>query len=251
MNNKMVQLYGVGVGPGDPDLITVKGVKAIQSADIIAYHETKTQKSNALNIAKSWITDRAQLAPIRYPVTTEKSSYSNDYKELLNQFYNNTSHYLEGFLKDNKTVVVLAEGDPLFYSSFMYIYDMLGTKYKTEIIPGISSIFGAASIFQTPLAYKNQSFTVLSGVLNQRELSDRLNTTDAFAIIKLGRNLEKVRDAIKECGLIDRALYIERATMKEQKIMILSEVDCSQSPYFSLILIPGSANRSQDYYIVE
>lgn len=239
MMEKTGRLYGVGVGPGDPDLITVKGVKAIQSADIVAYHETAKQNSNALKIARSWIKEHTELLPITYPVTTEISSKSDIYREKLNQFYNEITEAINKQLAMGKNVVILAEGDPLFYSSFMYIYDVLGKKYPTEIIPGISSIFGAASVLQTPLCYRNQSFTVLSGVLEKDELIQRLNTTDSFAILKLGRNLDKVRDALEHCGLMDRALYIERATMDNERVIALREVDGTQSPYFSLILVPG------------
>lgn len=246
MIEQSAKLYGVGVGPGDPELITVKGVKIIKSADVIAYHETTKRNSNALRIARHWIRENTRLFPITYPVTTEISSKSADYREKLNQFYDETTAHIGSFLKDGKTVVVLAEGDPLFYSSFMYIYDTLGKSYPTEIIPGISSIFGAASVLQTPLCYRNQSFIVLSGVLKKDELIKRFNKNDAFAVLKVGRNLDKIRDAIRQSGLLDRALYVERATMENQKIIPLEDVDSDKSPYFSLILIPGSPNNITD-----
>lgn len=246
MSEKTVQLYGVGVGPGDPELITVKGMKAIQSADVIAYHETKKRNSNALKIAKQWIPDNAELAPITYPITTEKDSFSDGYNNILNDFYNQTAEYISSFLKVGKRVVVLAEGDPLFFSSFMYIYDKLGKDYATEIIPGISSIFASAAIFQTPICYRNQTLTVLSGVSSESELTRKLADGDAFAIMKLGRNLGKVRKILKNLGMVERALYIERATMENQKIVSLPEVDEDSSPYFSLILIPGIPQRTLD-----
>ena len=239
MNRKNAKLTGVGVGPGDPELVTVKGVKAIKSADVIVYHETETHNRNALKIARQWISETARLQPLIYPVTMQSDSRSKEYRERLKEFYNNSEQLIDSFLKNEKHVVVLAEGDPLFYSSFMYIYDRLGKLYNTEIIPGISSIFGAASILQVPLCYRNQSFTVLSGVLEKPELVERLKNGDAFAILKVGRNLDKIRDALEITGLLGRALYIERATMEEQKILPIDEVVSDQAPYFSLILIPG------------
>lgn len=245
MSDQKAKLVGVGVGPGDPELITVKGVKAIQSADVIVYHETDSHNSNALKIASRWISPSAILQPLTYPVTVQSDSNSDDYKEKLNDFYKKSEQLIETFLKNGKFVVVLAEGDPLFYSSFMYIYDRLGKSYKTEIIAGISSVFGAASVLQVPLCYRNQSFTVLSGVLEKQQLIERLKNGDAFAILKVGRNVEKIRQALSETGLIERALYIERATMENQKIIPLKEVDSEQAPYFSLILIPGQPHQKK------
>lgn len=250
MTKTTAKLIGVGVGPGDPELITVKGMKAIQSADIVVYHETEKHKSNALDIARCFISKKALLQPLTYPVTTETDSNSESYKRQLNNFYKNSEQLIDSFLKNGKTVVVLAEGDPLFYSSFMYIYDRLGNVYATEIIPGISSIFGAASVLQTPLCYRNQSFTVLSGVLDKQRLIEKLQNGDAFAILKVGRNLDKIKDVLQMTGLFKRALYIERATMAEQKIIPLTKVDGHQSPYFSLILIPGQNPQKMDENIV-
>ena len=243
MNGKKAKLIGVGVGPGDPELITVKGMKAIQSADVIVYHETETHNSNALRIAKRWISEKAHLQPLTYPVTVQSDSRSDLYREKLNQFYNNSYQTIDLYLKNNKTVVILAEGDPLFYSSFMYLYDLLGKSYPTEIIPGISSIFGAASVLQVPLCYRNQSFTVLSGVLEKQALVDKLRNGDAFAIMKVGRNLSKIKEALEITGLTERALYIERATMDDQKIIPILEADSEKSPYFSLVLIPGTKHK--------
>ena len=243
MIRKRAKLIGVGVGPGDPELITVKGMKAIQAADVIVYHETETHNSNALRIAKRWISEKAHLQPLTYPVTVQSDSRSDLYREKLNQFYKNSYQTVDLYLKNNKTVVILAEGDPLFYSSFMYLYDLLGKSYPTEIIPGISSIFGAASVLQVPLCYRNQSFTVLSGVLEKQALIDKLRNGDAFAIMKVGRNLSKIKEALEIAGLTERALYIERATMEEQKIIPILEADGEKSPYFSLVLIPGIKHK--------
>lgn len=250
MTKTTAKLIGVGVGPGDPELITVKGMKAIQSAEIVVYHETEKHNSNALNIARCFISKKALLQPLTYPVTTETNSRSDGYKQELNLFYKNAEQLIDSYLKIGKTVVVLAEGDPLFYSSFMYIYDRLGKNYPTEIIPGISSIFGAASVLQTPLCYRNQSFTVLSGVLDKQLLIEKLQNGDAFAILKVGRNLDKIKDALQATGLFKRALYIERATMAEQQIIPFAKVDGQQSPYFSLILIPGNNPQKEDENIV-
>lgn len=243
---KLGKLYGVGVGPGDPELITLKGLKAIKAADIIVYHQAAGKKSNALSIAECWLEDRQIHLPLIYPVTTETLADGEDYETLLGHFYNEITANIAQHLDSGKTITVLAEGDPLFYSSFMYIYDRLADIYETQIIPGITSISGAASALGVPLCYRNQSFSVLSGVLSKEALKARLSSGDAFAIMKLGRNLDKVRDALDETGLHSHALYIERATMATERTMPLSEVSSEHSPYFSLILVPGEAPVSQE-----
>lgn len=244
MMKKKAKLYGVGVGPGDPELITLKGLNAIKNADVIAFHQTKTKTSNALKIVKNWLNDKQILAPLTYPVTTEKSSFSDCYEKELNLFYMEATQFIENYLQQGLTVCVIAEGDPLFYSSFMYIYDRLGKRFETEIIPGISSVFAAAAAFQTPICYRNQSFTVLSGVLDKETLIEKLKQTDSCAIMKLGRNFEKVKQALYETHLQSRALYVERVTMNEQRIIPLDEVKGDQSPYFSLILVPGQSTTN-------
>lgn len=233
------KLYGIGVGPGDPELITVKALKALEGADIIAFHQAKGKKSNALTIAECWLKDHQQRLPLIYPVTTEILQPDEDYECILADFYKKITQELRQYLDAGKTVAVLAEGDPFFYSSFMYIYDRMSNHYDTEVIPGITSISGAAAALGAPLCYRNQTFTVLSGVLDQAALEKRLAMGEAFAIMKLGRNLDKVRAAIRRAGLLDRALYIERATMARQHIMPLYEATAESSPYFSLVVIPG------------
>lgn len=235
------KIFGVGVGPGDPDLITVKGCNAIQSSHVIAYHQTSKQSSNAFRIAGKWIRDDQMLLPLTYPVTTELSSYSQTYANLIQEFYEQTAQRLKQYLDTGKTICVLAEGDPLFYSSFMYIFDRLKGDYEIEIIPGVSSIFAAAAALKVPLCYRNQKFIVLSAVLSEQELEESLNATDAFAIIKLGRNIAKVKRILAKLTLHSHARYIERASMPNEKIIPLENVNEHCSPYFSMILIPGKS----------
>lgn len=239
------KIYGVGVGPGDPELITIKGLNAIRKADVIAFHQTKKADSNALKIAAPWLHDKQERLALTYPITTETPSDSADYHRLLEGFYLESINLLKDKLEQGLTVTVLAEGDPCFYSSFMYILDGLKDNYPIEIIPGVSSIFGAAAALQAPLAYRNETFSILSGVLPKEELVQRLKAGNSFAIIKLGRNLEKVRTALRESGVFSRALYIERATMPNQMIQPLETVDASQAPYFSIILVPGKTWREE------
>ncbi|RCL02651.1 MAG: precorrin-2/cobalt-factor-2 C20-methyltransferase [Candidatus Tokpelaia sp. JSC188] len=233
------KLYGIGVGPGDPELITLKALKALAKTNIVAFHQAEGKKSNALTIAECWIKRHQQLLPFVYPTTTEILSPHENYEFILADFYEKISKELRYYLDNGKTIAILAEGDPLFYSSFMYIYNRIGNEYETEVIPGITSVSASASALGVPLCYRNQTFTVLSGVLDQLTLEKRLAVGEAFAIIKLGRNLDKVRTAIYNAGLIKRALYIERATMASERIISLCAAATESSPYFSLVLIPG------------
>ncbi|UXN04787.1 precorrin-2 C(20)-methyltransferase [Bartonella sp. HY406] len=244
---KKGKIYGVGVGPGDPELITIKGLRAIEGADIIAFHQAMGKKSNALTIAECWIKESQTLLPLTYPITTQAPPLNTSYDDILSKFYGDITTELESHLNQGKIITVLAEGDPLFYSSFMYIHDRLADKFETIIIPGITSISGASAALATPICYRNETFTVLSAVLDEEKLEEKLKEKSAFAIMKLGRNIDKIIKILKQLNLFDKALYIERATMKDQKIRPLTEVNSNCSPYFSLILIPGEAYSTTQY----
>jgi precorrin-2/cobalt-factor-2 C20-methyltransferase len=233
------RLYGLGVGPGDPELITLKALRLLQAAPVVAYHAAKGKKGNALTIVERYLDENQLLVPLIYPVTTEILPAHMDYEAIVSDFYGEITTVLRAHLDAGRDVAVIAEGDPFFYGSFMYIHDRLAEHYETEVIPGVCSILGGAAVLGAPLVYRNQTLTILSGVLSEEDLKTRLAGTEAAAIMKLGKNFAKVRGVIEELGLLDRALYVERATMDAQRIISLSEVDPESSPYFSLILVPG------------
>lgn len=233
------KLYGLGVGPGDPELITLKALRLLKSAPVVAYHAAKGKKGNALTIVEEFLSSEQTLLPLVYPVTTEKLPAHMDYEQIVSDFYGDITAQLATHLDAGRNVAVIAEGDPFFYGSFMYIHDRLAHRYETEVVPGVCSVLGASAVLGAPLCYRNQTLTILSGVMSHDELKTRLAATDAAAIMKLGNNLDKVRDVINELGLGERALYVERATMSNERIVPLSAVDGSDCPYFSLILVPG------------
>ncbi len=146
---------------------------------------------------------------------------------------------LAAHLDQGRDVAVICEGDPFFFGSFMYLHDRLAERYPTEIVPGVCSVVAGAAVLGTPLAYRNQSLAVLSGVLAEEELAARLAEADAAAILKLGSNFEKVRRVVIRLGCGDRARYVERATMANERTLPLTQVDPETVPYFSMILIPG------------
>ncbi|PYE89723.1 precorrin-2 C(20)-methyltransferase [Phyllobacterium leguminum] len=236
---KRGRLFGLGVGPGDPELITVKALKRLKAAPVVAYHAAKGKKGNALSIVEEYLSPDQILLPLVYPVTTEKLPSHMNYEAIISDFYAEISDALAAHLDAGRDVAVIAEGDPLFYGSFMYIHDRLAHVYETEVVPGVCSFLGAAAVLGAPVAYRNQTLTVISGVLEAQELKRRLADTEAAVIMKLGQNLAKVRGVLEELGLMERALYVERATMTNERILPLVQVEPDKSPYFSLILVPG------------
>lgn len=233
------RLLGLGVGPGDPELITVKALRLLREAPVVAYFVAKGKRGNAFGIIEAHLQAQQTLLPLVYPVTTEVLPAPLSYEQVISDFYDEASVQVAEHLDAGRDVAVICEGDPFFYGSYMYLHDRLAQRYEAEVIPGVCSMLGGASVLGAPLVYRNQTLTVLSGVLPHEELKRRLADADAAVIMKLGRNFPKVREVLAELGLDGRALYVERATMANQKIVALDAVDPQSSPYFSLIIVPG------------
>ena len=234
------RLLGLGVGPGDPELITVKALRLLRDAPVVAYPVAKGRSSNALTIVEAYLRDDQIRLPLVYPVTTEKLPPPFCYETALRGFYDEAATSVAARLDAGSDVAVICEGDPFFYGSFMYLHDRLASRYDTVVVPGVCSIVACAAAGTTPLVYRNQSLTVLSGVLEADQLARRLGQAEAAVVMKLGGNFAKVREVLDELGLIERALYVERATMAGERILKLAEVDAATVPYFSMILLPGA-----------
>ena len=233
------RLIGLGVGPGDPELITVKALRLLRESPVVAYFVAKGKKGNAFGIIEAHLQTAQTLMPLVYPVTTEVLPEPMSYEQIISDFYDTASQDVAAHLDAGRDVAVICEGDPFFYGSYMYLHDRLAERYEAQVIPGVCSMLGGACVLGVPLVYRNQSLSVLSGVLSADELKRKLVDADAAVIMKLGRNLPKVRQVLVDTGLAERALYVERATMSNQKIVPLAEVDPMSSPYFSLIIVPG------------
>jgi precorrin-2 C20-methyltransferase/precorrin-3B C17-methyltransferase len=233
----------VGVGPGDPELITLKAAHLIKNADVIAYHSGTAGRSIARTIAASLISENVIEELLIYPVTTGLTDHPLGYYGVVDDFYDESAERLSKHLDVGLTVVVLAEGDPLFYSSYMYLHDRLSSRFPSEIVPGITSLTAAATALRAPLARHEDVLTVLPGTLPVPELARRIADTDAAAIMKLGRTFAGVREALQQAGRLADARYVERATTGEQRVMAVSEVDASAVPYFSMIVVPGRDRR--------
>lgn len=233
------RVFGLGVGPGDPELITVKALRLLRSAPVVAYFVAKGKKSNAFGIIESYLDAGQTTLPLVYPVTTEKLEPPLCYESIISDFYDTAAQQLGEILDAGQDVAVICEGDPFFYGSYMYLHDRLAHRYQTDVVPGVCSMLGGAAVLGSPLVYRNQSLSVLSGVLPEADLKRRLADADAAVVMKLGRNFTKVRRILDELDLAKRALYVERATMQNQRIVALDDVDPMASPYFSLIVVPG------------
>jgi precorrin-2 C20-methyltransferase/precorrin-3B C17-methyltransferase len=240
------QLFGVGLGPGDPELITLKALRIIRQAHVVAYPTAKHGQSNARCIVSSELTREQIEIPMIYPITTESTDHPGGYEAIIAQFYDQMAEQIAAHLLEGRDVAVLCEGDPFFYGSFMYLHDRLAHRFSTSVVPGIPSVMAAAARLGTPLVRRDSELTILPATLSEDALAARLNPRGAFAIIKLGRNFTKVKNALSRAGVLNKALYIERATMSQERIIQLSEVDSPGVPYFSLILVPDSRKNQHD-----
>lgn len=237
------RLIGVGLGPGDPELLTIKAVEAIRAAPVIAFFAKKGRRGNAREIADRWIPAGRIELPLYYPMTTEVPFDDPLYIASLRSFYEATTDVLAGHLDDGRDVALLAEGDPLFYSSFMHLYVRLRERFTTEIVPGVTGMAGCWSRAGLPMAWGDDALSVLPGTLPEDELADRLVKTQAAVIMKLGANLPKVRRAIVRADLLPHAVYVERGTMAGERIVKLAERGDEDAPYFAMILIPGDGRK--------
>lgn len=234
------RLFGVGLGPGDPELVTIKALRVIRQAHVIVYPAGRHGKSNARMIVSAELVHEQTELPMIYPVTTEETAHPGGYEKDISEFYDATAETIAGHLDAGRNVAVLCEGDPFFYGSYMYLHDRLAHRYRTEVIPGVPSVMGAAARLGTPLVRRDSELTILPATLSEDVLTARLNQTNAFAIMKLGRNFTKVKNALCRAGVAGKALFVERATMSAERVVALDDVDPQSVPYFSLILIPDS-----------
>lgn len=236
------KLWGVGIGPGDSELVTVKAARIIGEADVVAYHCARHGRSIARSVAEPYLRSAQLEEKLMYPVTTETTDHPGGYRGALDDFYTEAADVLAQHLSAGRSVALLAEGDPLFYSSYMHMHKRLASRFETEIIPGVTSVSASAAATGLPLVEADETLTVLPGTLPKDELVRRLEDSDAVAIMKLGRTFPDVVAALEESGRIDHAWYVERASTGAQKVLPISDVDITSVPYFSMVVIPGRLN---------
>jgi precorrin-2 C20-methyltransferase/precorrin-3B C17-methyltransferase len=238
----------VGIGPGDPELITLKAARLIGAAAVVAYHAGVRKQSHARRIADAVIPAGAVEEELRYPVTTGSTDHPGGYVGAMADFYESCAVRLAAHLDAGRDVVLLAEGDPLFYGSSMYLHDRFKQVYETEVVPGVPAFAAATAAIagrSGPLVRQTDVLTVLPGTLPEPELARRLADTDAAIIMKLGRTFPAVRSALAQAGRLEGAWYVERASQADQRWLPVSDVDPDSVPYFSLIVLPGDTAHGQ------
>ncbi len=226
---KKSKIYGIGVGPGDPELVTIKAKRLIGEADLIAYPAPETGESFARSIVRSYLPQDVEEYAIRMNIGD--GSYPKE------EIYDKAAAFLEKEANRGRAIAILCEGDPFFYGSFLYLFQRLSSRCTVEVVPGVSSLMACAAALGQPLASRNHILTIIPAPLSEQKLRERLKNCENAAIMKLGRHLAKVRRILASLNLEDRALYIERATLPEQKIMPLHALKEEEVPYFSMILV--------------
>ncbi len=238
------KLFGLGVGPGDPELLTVKAARLLRAAPVVAWFARSGRTGHARRIADGYLAPDAEELRFTYPYTTEIPKRSDAYREAMASFYDDAANGIATVLDGGRDVALLCEGDPLFYGSFMYVHDRLSARYETEIVPGVTAMAACWSRAGLPMTRGDDCLSVLAGTLDEDTLAARLKSADAAAIMKVGRHLRKIRRALDRAGLSERAVYVENGSTPDERIMRLSDMPADDAPYFSLVLVPTGRRTS-------
>jgi precorrin-2/cobalt-factor-2 C20-methyltransferase len=235
-------LYGIGMGPGDPELITVKGARILRAAKTVAHFRKRGSAGHAWTIAKPYLAANIQELALEYPVTSEVPFTGPDYTGRISGFYATAADSLRLLLEESQDVALLCEGDPFFYGSFLHMYERLRGQVPIVAVPGVTGMSGCWTAASVPIALGDDVLTVLPGTLGRDALASKLRATSAAVIMKVGTNLAKIREALEISGRLHEAVLVERGTMAGERIGPLSEA-AAAAPYFSIVLVPGCKGR--------
>jgi precorrin-2/cobalt-factor-2 C20-methyltransferase len=230
------RLYGLGVGPGDPELLTLKALRLLREVPVVAYPAPEHGDSFARSIVAAWIEVHQREITIRFPMRPGPPPIA---------VYDAAAALLAAELDRGHDVALLCQGDPFFYGSFINVFTRLAGRYRIEIVPGISSLTACAAAAALPLVSGDQSLGVISATLDEAELARRLGEADVAAIVKLGRHVAKVRRVLDRLGLIDGAIYIEHATLADQRVAPLACIAPGEAPYFSMALVTRNGSHAR------
>lgn len=236
-------IYGVGLGPGALDLLSVRSDKLIRNARHVAFFRKAGKAGQARQIVLEILPENCIEFAMEYPVTTEIPLSDPRYNEILSAFYEECCAHLKSLSDAGEDVVVLCEGDPFFYGSFMHLYNRLVDKCPVQVVPAITGMSGAWTATGMPITWGDDILTVLMGTLAEEVLATKLAETDAAIIMKIGRNLDKIKKALSTSGRLDAAYMVEYATMGNQSVQRLVEYDNARAPYFSIIVLHGHGRR--------
>lgn len=223
-------LYGVGVGPGDPELLTLKAARILSTAPVIAYPAPLQGDSLARGIAAAHLNPQAEEIALRMAFDPAKRA---------DDVYDAGAEAIAAHLAAGRDVAVLCEGDPFFFGSFLYLFARLGDSVPVQVVPGVSSLMACAAVAGHPLTARDDALVVIPAPRPESEIEALLTMAEAAAIMKVGRHLPKVLRVLQRLGLIEQAQYIERAGQTGQRILPLADVqtNAETSPYFAMILI--------------
>ena len=237
------KLWGVGTGPGDPELLTLKAARVLREADVVAYFAKRGRKGNARTTVDTLLRPGTPEMALEYPVTTELPSSSDGYRSAITAFYEDSAARVAAALDAGRSVAVLSEGDPLFYGSYMHLHVRLARTFRSEVIPGVTAMSGCWSQAGLPLVQGDEMIAILPGTMAEAALAARLAEVEAAVIMKVGRNLGRVRRALAAAGRLADAVYVERGTMADGHHVALADKSDDAAPYFSLVLVPGWRER--------
>ncbi|MDB6179794.1 precorrin-2 C(20)-methyltransferase [Paracoccus fistulariae] len=237
------EIIGVGLGPGDPELMSVRADRLVRAARHIAYFRKAGRPGRARRIVEGMLRPDVVEIAMEYPVTTEIRLDDPAYNDCLSGFYTRITQQLAGLSRQGQDVVVLCEGDPFFYGSFMHIYTRLKDVTPISVVPAITGMSAAWTATGIPITWGDDVMSVLLGTMPVADLTRHMEQADALVVMKVGRNLAKVRQAITQSGKLDRAWLIECASMDQQRVVPLAQAGDGAVPYFSIVIVHGNGRR--------
>lgn len=236
-------IRGVGLGPGDPELLSVKADRLLRAAKYVAYFRKAGRKGQARRIIDDMLRPDVTEIPMEYPVTTEIPLADPRYNELLSGFYADATARLRALSDAGEDVVVVCEGDPFFYGSFMHLYTRLRDICPVEVVPAITGMSAAWTATGAPITWGDDIMTTLMGTLPEDVLTDHMRRADALVVMKIGRNIAKIRRALRAAGRYEDAWLVEHASTPDQSVQMLAEAGDRITPYFSIIIVHGEGRR--------
>ncbi|MFZ5964811.1 precorrin-2 C(20)-methyltransferase [Thalassococcus sp. BH17M4-6] len=236
-------VHGVGLGTGDPDLMTLRAHRLLTNARHVAFFRKAGRSGQARRIVDGLLPEGVTEFAMEYPVTTEIPLSDPRYNEILSAFYADCTTHLRQLAQAGEDIVVLCEGDPFFYGSFMHLYTRLKDHVPVQVVPAITGMSAAWTATGQPITWGDDVLTVLMGTLPEDELATRMAITDALVVMKIGRNIDKIRGALKTAGKYDAAWLVEFASMPNQTVQKLAEAEGKVTPYFSIVIVHGQGRR--------
>ena len=236
-------IWGVGLGPGDPDLMSVRADRLVRGAGHVAFFRKAGRPGRARSVVEGMLRSDVLEIPMEYPITTEIPVADPRYAACLSAFYGEVTARLRDLALSGQEVIVLCEGDPFFYGSFMHLYTRLKDDVPVRVVPAITGMSAAWTATGIPVTWGDDVLTVLLGTMPEAELARRMADSDAIVVMKVGRNLPKVRDALRAAGNLERAWLVECASMEEERAVPLAEAGDRAAPYFSIVVVHGQGRR--------